>query len=354
MSGRYYRRYRRRYPYRTYGRRYRYYSRSQRRATRNQVAARQQRDKAEINISVPSRLETFSAAVTIPNGEGIAPTVLNSGVFALNIWDLLRKSEFYQSYANMYDQVKIEKATVKLTPYQFPIYTNLQGVGQYYNGYTIVTAWDRTGLSEEQTYTRLTAAGRQALIGSVDNTDGLYVNINGPTAGTYSSALTKNINPNSNTAVTRTIYPSTIAEKAYYVNTSDLDSWYGGYDSSTQRYYGIPNPRAVNGDSQTVVTAVDPNAGTIESGSVPQYPLRLEDSKAISKNPAFLIETPEVPFKPTLLVGIYNDAITISRPGPETDGHPTTINEQLVPRMSFNVEADIVCSFRGLRKAAIV
>ncbi|ORX76278.1 hypothetical protein BCR32DRAFT_284343 [Anaeromyces robustus] len=98
MSGRYYRRYRRRYPYRTYGRRYRYYSRSQRRASRNQKAARQQRDKAELNISVPTKIDTFNARISLSNGSD-PDTVLDTGVYALNIWDLLRKSEFYQSYA---------------------------------------------------------------------------------------------------------------------------------------------------------------------------------------------------------------------------------------------------------------
>ncbi|ORX76418.1 hypothetical protein BCR32DRAFT_248747 [Anaeromyces robustus] len=330
MPARYYRRYRRRYPYRTYSRRYGYYSRSQRRTSRNQTAARQQRDKAEINISVPSRFEVFNGLITLNNGENVAPTTFETGVFALNIWDLLRKSEFYQSYSNMYDQVKIEKVTVKLTPYHYPIYTNTVGIGQYYNGYTVVTAWDRTGLSEEQIYVRNTAtSGRATLIGSNDNSDGLYVTIDGPTAGTYRS-----VNPNSNTTITRSIYPSTIAEKGYYVNTADLDSWYGSFDPLTDRYYGIPNPRAVNGNGATVSDGSD-------IVTVPQYPLELIESKAITKNPAFIVETPEVPFKPTLLVGIYNDPISIN-------------NEQLIPRMSFNVEADIVCSFRGLRKASIV
>lgn len=348
MPARYYRRYRRRYPYRTYGRRYRYYSRSQRRASRNQTAARQQRDKAELNISVPTKIDTFNARLELNNGDD-PETVLDTGVYALNVWDLLRKSEFYQSYANMYDQVKIEKATIKLTPYQYPIYTNVTGVGQYYNGYTVVTAWDRTGLSEEQTYLRITDTSQNAVIGSSDsnNTDGLYVRMSGKDVGTYSSAITRSVNPNSNTSLTRTIYPSSMAEKSYYVNTSDIDEWYDGFDSGRDRFYGIYNAHGIGGDFTTVVASVSPSVTTT---TVPKYPLALIESKAVTKNPCYLVETPEVPFKPTLLVGLYNDALSISRPGTGDD----PIVETLTPKMAFNVEADIVCSFRGLRKASIV
>lgn len=331
-----------RYPRRSSRRTYSTLSRSQRRASGNQRAARQQRDKSEVSLSVPTRLECFNASLTIPNGEN--PIVITGGVTALNIYDLLRKSEFYKSYANMYDQVKIEKATLRLTPYQFPVFAGQLGqVNNYYNGYTVVTAWDRTGLSEEQIkLVNLIKANRNLEIGAENNSDGIYVNIPAADAATYSSAYTRNVNPNSNTTITRTIYPSSLQEKSQYINTADLDAWYEHYDAQTNRYYGIKNPLGIEAPS----VQIEVGEGALqEDVDVATFPIQAQISRAVGKNPAYLLETPEVAFKPTLLVGILNDTINIG------DGADAL---QLVPRMSFNVEADIAVSFRGLRKASIV
>lgn len=334
-----------RYPRRSYRRTYTSLSRSQRRASGNQRAARQQRDKSEVSLSVPTRLECFNASLTIPNpADADNPVVVNGGVTALNIWDLLRKSEFYQSYANMYDQVRIEKVTVRLTPYQFPVFAGQLGqVNNYYNGYTVVTAWDRTGLSEEQIkLVNVSPTARNLVIGANNNSDGIYVNIPASDAATYSSAYTRNVNPNSNTTITRTIYPSSLQEKTQYINTADLDQWYGQYDPEQNRYYAIENPLGVTAPA----VQIDVGEGALqEEVDVAQFPITAQISRAVGKNPAYLLETPEVAFKPTLLVGILNDTLNIGEP-------PNQI--QLVPRMSFNVEADVAVSFRGLRKASIV
>lgn len=335
-----YRRYYRysRYPYRSRRRAYSTYSRSQRRAYGNYKAAQQQKDKGDINLSIPTKAEAFSntAAFESPDQS------FSVGTFALNIWDLLRKSEFYQSYANMYDQVKINRIRLKLTPTQFPIYT---GTGSIYNAYTVVTAWDRTGLSDEQCALRIADAtgGTKQTIGTNANLDGLYVAMSGADVSTYSSAITKNVNPNSNTSIVRTIYPSTVAEKGFYVNTADLDEWYSAFDPVHGRYYGISNPLAVTSDYETVKSSVDN-----ENVVVPQIPLILNESNALRKNPAYIMESPNIPFKPTLLVAITNDPITTYN---ETSQTTEVLWE---PRMRFNVEADISVTFRGLRKAAIV
>lgn len=349
------RRYRRSYPSRTRSRYSRYSSRSTRRATGNQRAARQQRDTSEVNLNIPTQLIAFNSTITLEPGE-IDEKRIHAGTFALNIWDLLRKSEFYQSYANMYDQVKINKATIKLVPYQFPIITNAATTGtsldtghNYYNSYSIVTAWDRTGLSEEQLqWVNYEKDNQNLRIGTVGDQDGLYVDIPGADVATYSSSITKNVNPNSNTSITRTIYPSAISEKSYYVNTADLKKWYDSYDQGWGRYYGIDNPRSVEGNT-TLVTDFPPG-DPVSAATVPQYPLSTTMSAALSKNPCFLQESPVVPFKPTLLVSMYNDPIDVKlTSGPDAD----TVYH-FVPRMTFNVEADVVVTFRGLRKAPIV
>ena len=99
-----------RYSRRLYGRRYyrRYptYRRSAtiRRAIGNRKAAAQQKDTSRVNLNVQHKFST-SYIHQVLTGDN---NTFNCGVYAVNIWDLLRKSEFYQSYASMYDQVKID------------------------------------------------------------------------------------------------------------------------------------------------------------------------------------------------------------------------------------------------------
>ena len=145
------RRYYRRYPRRSSRRAYTSRSRFARRTRGNQRAAAQQKDQGEVVLNIPSKLSAFNGTINL-NVDTPDHYEFSGGVYALNIWDIMRKSEFYQSYANMYDQVKINKVTVKLTPYQFPIvsFGVSQGIRDYYNSYTVVTAWDRTGLSQKQ------------------------------------------------------------------------------------------------------------------------------------------------------------------------------------------------------------
>jgi len=336
---------------RSFRRAYSSYSRSQRRATRNQKAAVQQRDQGEVVLNIPTKLEVFNGPTTIRPTDinGVAePYDITNGVFALNIWDLLRRSEFYQSYANMYDQVKLDKVTVKLTPFQFPIvnYGYNAGVTNYYNSYTVVTAWDRTGLSKEQlrwVQSRGTEEEKRAtIIGDVEDEDGLYVDISGSAVATYSSAIQRNINPNSSTAsVSRTLYPTTISEKSYWVNTSELRAWNGGYDSDRGRFYGISDPSGVASSNVRL------NTNPIQN--LPTYPLVSVGSitTANKSNPCFIEESADVPFKPTLLVGLLNDPIRVNVAGMQNP-------QDLKPSMKFNVECDCVVTFRGLRKASIV
>jgi len=353
------RRYRRSAASRAYRRAYSYYGRSKRRASGNQRAARQQRDTSEVNLNIPTKIDAMNYTLTLREGE-IDEKIIHTGTYALNLWDLLRKSEFYQSYANMYDQVKINKATIKLIPFQFPIFSNGPTGGltgstaasnNFYNSYTIVTAWDRSGLSDEQLeWVNYSKENQNLIIGDAADSDGLYVNLTGAEVATYSSAISKNVNPNSATSITRTIYPSTISEKSYYVSTADLKKWYEAYDSAYARYRGIENPRGVEGNIATVTDF--PPGDPVQGVRVPQYPLATHISAALQKNPAFLQESPSVPFKPTLLVSMLNEEQQIQ----VTNGSDQTPPQYytFVPKMTFSVEADIVVTFRGLRKASIV
>lgn len=323
-----------RYSRRLYGRRYRRYyrrrGRTVRRAVGNYRAAAQQKDSTQVNLNIIHKASTIFAKKQIkPAGQGTTLV----GVYALNIWDLLRRSEFYQSYASMYDQVKIDRIRLKLTPTNWSF--NTQAVNSF-KAITVVTAWDRSGLSDEQIYVKGTPSfgDDEPIIGTQDDTDGLYVCMNNE-VGTYSSAQTRNLNPNSSLSIVRYLYPSSMAEKAFYANTADLREWYTWYDPVNARYAGILVPNAINGNP------TDINESVINDDVVIGL---IEHSNAVKNNPSYLMEDSTVPFKPTFLLGLQ-----------------TSFTEQQIPvdcvvegPVCFNIEADIGVTFRGLRKAKIV
>lgn len=325
-----------RYPRRTFRRAYSSTSRSKRRAIGNYRAAIKQQDKTDVNLNISTKFKAFEGTVGLEDK--------SVGVYALNIWDLLRRSDFYKSYANMYDQIKINSIRVKLTPVMFRTHSTTNTVANsFYSSYTVVTAWDRTGLSEKQLLLyRDPERPKEKDIGTGVDDGGLYVQLAAKDVATYSSAITKSMSPNSNTAIIRTLYPSTIAEKGLYINTADLQEWYDGFDGNKNRWYGIADPRWVSGDQDVnVPTTIQGQTTTLQ---IPPY--YLNESQFYEKNPSTLHESAQFPFKPTLLVGLLNESYAVR----DSEGNLVTIN----PLAEFNLEADIGVTFRGLRKAPIV
>ena len=218
-----------RYSYRRYRRYRRFYkkygSRSSRRAYGNMRAAKQQADNATFTINVPSKVHSFMKSKTnLPNLLG--QDIYTTGVYPISIYDLLRQSEFFWNYANMYDEFKIDKIKVKLLPTAFTISTN----GSYRN-LTVYTAWDRTGLNTTQLY------GKWDKV-HPDNNE-IYCII-GEDITTYSSAESRTVNPNTNTSITRWLNPKTIAEKSQWLSTALLKKWYEEYDDNAGCFKGIP------------------------------------------------------------------------------------------------------------------
>lgn len=330
--------------YRSSGRTSRYTSSSSRRAAGNYRAALQQRDQGSVNLSIPTTISVLTKELVInnpfkPDGSQNI-TIPYGGCAAISIWDLMRKSSFYQSYANMYDQVKIDRIRIKLTPSGF----NISGKGNsVYNSYTVVTAWDRTGLSDEQLeintdhyYDQTFGNGTTG----ANKAKGLYLNLSADDIATYSSAVTKPVNSGANSSIVRTLYPRTTQEKGLYVNTADIDSWYEGI-SDNNNWYGIKNAFA----TQSQAVNVQDQGGVV--GQVPVYgTIAAIPSNAVHRNPCFIGESPTIPWKPTLLVGLLNKPVDAQM----EDG---TIG-LLTPQMNLYVEADIAVSFRGLRKAPVV
>lgn len=313
MSGRF----RSRRGYRRFGgfRRSRY-SRSsglRRRARGNMRAANQQSDTSDVVINLMTKVKS---GVT-----GAADTPY--GTSASNIFQLLRKSEFFSSYSNMYDQFRITSIKVKVTPVSWKTYDQFNiptavaaPAGQettgtavpalpedgrasppeylYPQALTVVTAWDRTGLDTTQYLFD-------------DNQEIITI---GDAITTYSSAKSQQLVAGATFNCVRYLYPSSQQEKSLYFSTNDLADQYN--IDANDAYY--------------VKTA---------SGQYSAY------------NICNVAANPNCPFKPIFLLGILKVEDVAY-------GATEDLTRNKINPVTFNLEFDIGVTFRGLRKAQVV
>lgn len=244
------------YSFNRYGKRsYRPRYGKQRRISRYQRrAASQQKDSLTLTLKYSAEAKITSTGTVLPPA------------FRENIYNAVRKSPMYSAFASMYDQFKINSATVHVTQKAAnPVVQTPAAPLQ------IVTAWDRSGVEynpaaedlRTETYTevaqRSSAFSRSALYGTSYKT-------------------------------TRTLYPSTIEEKGQYISTAKL---------ALAREADLDNED------------VDVPFSLIESGSYK--------------------------FKPTFLLAVQ----TVAAADNGTDV------------ASFDVDYEIVLTFRGLRKIPV-
>lgn len=294
-------------------------------------AAKQQADQAAFVMNIPTQASCFSKVETLTSGTRAAEEH-EIGTFALNIYDLLRKSEFYQSYANMYDEFKIDNVKIKLIPTKYNVTVGDGEAG--YQSFTVYTAWDRTGLNSNQLFLSINNTDVDGFIGSNQNSNsGLYCTV-GSDITTYSSAESRQISIGQNSTIVRWLKPKTMQEKSQWISTSQLKAWAYHYNESKGCYQQIPvsSRNNTNGTKDLdIISTISINHGSLA--------LALSDiSPAVPNNPCFLEEDPTINFKPTLLVGIY----------------PVENNQERPRTVSFNIEAEVSCSFRGLRKSKVV
>lgn len=319
------RRYRRSYGRRRYSRRSsRYSSRTVRKALGNLKAANQQKDSATVNINCIAKGSAWgSCKVIAVSGEaGAAGTTygyLHNGILAVNIFNVLKKSDFFNCYAPMYDQFKIDGIKVKLTPVKWPPELDNPAKFQNCNAFTIVTAWDRSGLSANQ----FRQIKKDVMSADQVLDYAWYVTFTDEAPLTsYSSAISRSVNRNSSCNIVRYLYPSTAQEKGQYLSTNSLEN------------------------VATLIDNPDPTTFT----SICYVPG--SDQNNTKENPCFWLESPSIPFKPTLLVGVlaaedptYSFVAATNSNRPSVDGYHNLINE-----VKFNLEFDIMVTFRGLRK----
>lgn len=302
-------------------------------------AAKNQSDQASFVMNIPTQISVMSVKKPDANGEDQV-----YGTFPLNIYDLLRKSEFYQSYANMYDEFKLDNIKVKLIPIKYNVSVGTGATD--YNSFTVYTAWDRTGLNGNQL--ELISSGKFndnpidpnnpagptniEYLGKDTDADGIYCLV-GEDITTYSSAESRQVTTGTNCTITRWLKPKTITEKAQWLSTASLKPWYFSYDSNLCAFQMIP--LTDNSEPLQIQRVFDLARNGDEIG-----PYLSTICPAISSNPCYLEEDSAISFKPTLLVGLYP---------------PEEYTHNLTPRgVTFNVECEVSCSFRGLRKSKIV
>ena len=284
----------------------------------NLRAANQQSDTSDVVINLMTKCKSGVTVFRTTQLNGQAPAgIYYPGTAVLNVYDLLRKSEFFDSYKNMYDQFRITSIKVKVTPvswktndqYNIPEQNeaNPEGQGTYDfpQAITVVTAWDRTGLDDVQL---------RQFDGGI-----CYTNI-GDNITTYSSAKSQQLVGGATFNCTRYLYPSSAQEKSLYLSNNDLKpqlEYAGNTDLTYMELTPIANGPGINRDYITN-----------------------------------LWSSPNCPFKPTFMVGL----LAVDKPTPGAGAADVTFNgstHQIHP-VTFNLEFDIGVTFRGLRKAQVV
>lgn len=237
-----------------------------------------------------------------------------------------------------------------------PVVDGTVGEFIYPQAFTIVTAWDRTGLDVSQMTNVLNSyLVREASVvptsglGSIINIpDDIYYDGNrnnnnnqnreycciniGDEITSYSSAQTKQLVPGASFNLMRYLYPSSNQEKSVYYSTSSLKEQMncGEIVDCPYIYQSGPNMSAI----------YDERTGNLQ-----------QPSKIRSGELCNLLSDPTIPFKPTLLIGVlgFNDA--------NCKWDPVTRNivyHDFIKSIKFNLEFDIGVTFRGLRKSQVV
>ena len=305
---------------------FRPYTTSSSRARGNQRAADQQRDTAEVVLNHEIQVSCGQTMNFISNPEYEEDIIdaeeyigwKDTGCAAINMYEVLRQSEFFSSYANMYDQVRIDAITAKITALSWVTGTGGETentVSEYLTpkSLTVVTAWDRSGVG-----------ANEIKKSTVDGNPVFYCTIS-KNITSYSSAKIKHLGPGSNYEITRYLYPSSLLEKGQFVNTTDLVRQYIRDNTGDYTYREFKWTKDVNGRRVGEKFVID------------------------SKMPTNLMSNPGLPFKPTLLINV------VAGPDPSV----VTYNDEEIgvnklKPTTFNIEFNINVTFRGLRYNKII
>lgn len=242
------------------------------------------------------------------------------GVVALNVWDLLSRAPNFKAFQKMYDQVRIDYASVTLTVTNSTITTATST-----QTYDIYTAWDRTGLDSTALDYKADSAG------GVTEIQGVYITL-GEKLTDYNHSKSV-LNAFQRWRKSLYIYPKSLQEKSQYVNTGQVVEWRKPYNTNDM-FYPFFDKNILRGSGA--------NDGEKKKNCADQYTLVMNQD-----NPALFLENGKYPFKPTLLIGAFRSA---DNNGVATINNPLADNTKIIMSSDWKV----VCTFRGAKGAAAI
>lgn len=235
------------------------------------------------------------------------------------------------------------------------VFSGTQGQFIFPQAYTIVTAWDRSGLDINQ----VTNVNSSFMLNDmpfgaywvnipdslsyngVKNVNNIlkkeYAVINiGDDITSYSSAQTKQLIPGATFNLTRYLYPSSQQEKSVYYSTSSLH----------QQLYKSP--------IEDLPFLLESEDNTAEVGTYVNNQYVIQKNGTIKPSELCnLVSDPSVPFKPTFIIGVlgFNNADVLNMAAEDLS---QVVSKNFVKRITFNLEFDIGVTFRGLRRSQVV
>ena len=300
------------------------------RARRQQRAADQQRDSTTvvINSNISFDCGQTMAQIYMDRGDD---GWYDTGCAAINVYDVLRKSDYFIDFSRLYDQFKIDNIRARIIATNWATSrdeSSTEKINEIIKSrsYIIVTAWDRSGVSKSDI----------VLDPEWDSDDitkkKMYVTI-GKKIDSYSSAKTKHLGPGNAYEIVRQLYPENNFEKSMYLSTNSLKK---------QQYRTNTNNFAYNCFYKKMVSQNVNDNGYVYEATI------FDES-----NPCNIICDPAVNFKPTLLVNVIagpNPMVTdIKEKDPEGFDTITSIGINKIKPVTFDVEFEIAVTFRGLR-----
>ena len=225
----------------------------------------------------------------------------NTGTACVNVWEVLANNSNFAALASMYDQVRLDGVRVKLSVTDAK--TTVNQINEIKN-ITIYTAWDKTGLSNDQyniQYVDDKAISYNIKIGRniVNASDQRKSQLN--SFQRWNSFLSN--------------YPSLLAEKSQYIATADIERTVKSVNSDSGLHYFTDNYRYAG-------------VNTVESN-----------------NPCLVFESSSIKYKPCLIVGVFSNSVDLN-------GNITQYGK--TQPVIFNGEFSMSLTFKNLKAARYV
>lgn len=233
----------------------------------------------------------------------------DKGVAAINIYDVLMKSENFINLKNMYDSVKVNGVNVRINVVDAnSSVANVNAV----KSINVCTAWDKSGLSLSD-IVFLDANGDEIINNTFDTNKAIsYYNTIGKKITGYGSVTKGLLNQYQKFTRFEKCWPTTLQEKGCYIQTDLFNDFTTGHDA-------INSIETISGD----------------------YSDQIVNSVLAQPNPVIPFENMSVPWKPVLLVGVFKSTID------ETTHAVTQYGN--TDEVLFNAEFTIPCTFKGLK-----